>query len=109
MQTNAESDLDFAGSWPITTSNSFHRYHHCLPNIQEGVINIKPLVNLTINKLGLLDGEGSSEKADSPTNVLKSMFRIWNPEVGVESARGRGGGYLVQKFLLVYLFSLGHI
>ena len=55
--------------------------------IQDGVINIKPLVNLTINKLGLLDGDndGSSEKADSPTNVLKSMFRIWNPEVGGES------------------------
>lgn len=47
---------------------------------EDDVINIKPLVNLTINKLGLLDGDGSSEKADSPTNVLKSMFRIWNPE-----------------------------
>ena len=48
------------------------------------MINIKPLVNLTINKLGLLDeaDEDSSQKADSPTNVLKSMFNIWNPEVG---------------------------
>jgi len=49
---------------------------------EDGVINIKPLVNLTINKLGLLDDadDYSSQKADSPTNVLKSMFRIWNPE-----------------------------
>ena len=63
--------------------------------IQDGVINLKPLVNLTINKLGLLDGDNdaASEKADSPTNVLKSMFRIWNPEVGVESPGGGGGGY----------------
>ena len=51
------------------------------------MINIKPLVNLTINKLGLLDeaDEDSSQKADSPTNVLKSMFNIWYPEVGGES------------------------
>ena len=57
--------------------------------IQDGVINIKPLVNLTINKLGLLDepDDDSSQKADSPTNVLKSMFNIWNPEVGGESLR----------------------
>ena len=55
--------------------------------IQDGVINIKPLVNLTINKLGLLNepDDDSSQKADSPTNVLKSMFNIWNPEVGRES------------------------
>ena len=51
---------------------------------QGGVINIKPLVNLTINKLGLLDGadDESVSPADNPANVLKSMFRIWNPEVG---------------------------
>ena len=55
--------------------------------LQDGVINIKPLVNLTINKLGLLDqaDEDSSQKADSPTNVLKSMFNIWNPKVGGEN------------------------
>ena len=68
------------------------------------MINIKPLVNLTINKLGLLDGddEGSSDKADSPTNVLKSMFRIWNPEVGVESES--------QPFFMALFdaFRLGH-
>ena len=51
---------------------------------QGGVINIKPLVNLTINKLGLLDGadDESVSPADNPASVLKSMFRIWNPEVG---------------------------
>ena len=50
---------------------------------QGGVINIKPLVNLTINKLGLLDGaDDESLPPDNPANVLKSMFRIWNPEVG---------------------------
>ena len=49
-------------------------------NIQDGVLNIKPLVNLTINKLGLLDTD-DDPAADTPTNVLKSMFNIWNPEV----------------------------
>lgn len=46
---------------------------------EDGVLNIKPLVNLTINKLGLLDTE-DDPAADTPTNVLKSMFNIWNPE-----------------------------
>lgn len=48
----------------------------------EGAINIKPLVNLTINTFGLLDGadDGPADTTNSKL-MLKSIFQMWNPEV----------------------------
>ena len=45
--------------------------------------NIKPLVNMTINALGLFDDIDTSEPVDpsDTKRVLHSMFQIWNPQV----------------------------
>ena len=51
----------------------------------EGFINIKPLVNLTVNTFGFFDDV--KEEEDKPLDpndtktVLKSIFQIWNPRV----------------------------
>ena len=55
--------------------------------LEEGVLNIKPLVNSTLNFLGLLDEDEQAEtqqSGDSIDNklILKSMFYMWNPKVG---------------------------
>ena len=51
------------------------------------MLNIKPLVNSTLNFLGLLDEDEQAEtqqSGDSIDNklILKSMFYMWNPKVG---------------------------
>jgi len=49
----------------------------------EGFINIKPLVNMTVNSLGLFDD--TNDEKDKPFDpndtktVLRSIFQIWNP------------------------------
>ena len=51
----------------------------------EGFINIKPLINMTVNSLGLFDD--ANDEKDKPFDpndtktVLKSIFQIWNPRV----------------------------
>ena len=49
---------------------------------EHGVVDIKPLVNLTINTFGLLEG-AETGPADSSNSqlVMKSLFNIWNPQV----------------------------
>ena len=51
---------------------------------KDGFVNIKPLVNLTINALGLFDGVDLDAEDLDPHDtktVLKSIFQIWNPKV----------------------------
>ena len=52
--------------------------------VKDGVINIKPLVNLTANLLGYSTVMQAGQQADpnDPVVVLKSMFSVWNPKVG---------------------------
>ena len=56
-----------------------------LVSSDEGFINIKPLVNLTVNTFGFFDDV--KEEKDKPFDpndtktVLKSIFQIWNPRV----------------------------
>ena len=53
-----------------------------IPTISSN-IDIKPLVNLTINALGLFDDVNPEERFDPSDSkrVLHSMFQIWNPQV----------------------------
>ena len=57
---------------------------------EHGVVDIKPLVNLTINTFGLLEG-AETGPADSSNSqlVMKSLFNIWNPQV--QAGAGRAG------------------
>ena len=50
---------------------------------KDGVINIKPLVNLTASLLGYSTVMQAGQQADpnDPAVVLKSMFSVWNPKV----------------------------
>ena len=56
-----------------------------LVSSEEGFINIKPLVNLTVNTLGLFDDVPDEKDKpfdpNDPKTVLKSIFQIWNPRV----------------------------
>ena len=58
-----------------------------LVSSDEGFINIKPLVNLTVNTFGFFDDV--KEEKDKPFDpndtktVLKSIFQIWNPRVSL--------------------------
>jgi FlaG/FlaF family flagellin (archaellin) len=58
-----------------------------LVSSDEGFINIKPLVNLTVNTFGFFDDV--TEDKDKPFDpndtktVLKSIFQIWNPRVSL--------------------------
>ena len=53
-----------------------------IPTISSN-IDIKPLVNLTINALGLFDDVNPEEPFDPKDSkrILHSMFQIWNPQV----------------------------
>ena len=53
-----------------------------IPTVSSSV-NIKPLVNLTINALGLFDDVHPEEPFDpnDTKRILHSMFQIWNPQV----------------------------
>ncbi len=57
-----------------------------LVRMDEGILNIKPLVNTTLNYFGLLDEEEEEEKPASDGTIdnkliLKSIFHMWNPKV----------------------------
>ena len=53
-----------------------------IPTISSNM-DIKPLVNLTINALGIFDDVNPEEPFDPSDSkrVLHSMFQIWNPQV----------------------------
>ena len=84
--SSSSAKVSSSGVWDLVKTLS---EKSGLVSTDGGFINIKPLVNMTVNTFGLFDGVNDGEdKPFDPTDtktVLKSIFQIWNPRVSFYS------------------------